>query len=242
MRATKPFTKYLGLAAVLAVSSVSPLSAQRELFQWTGRVDQQILLTISGRKVTTTNVGPTEPGQLGVTLMSALPERDGQVFVRVLEGRGTADVVRQPSAENGYTSVIRIRDPRGGSGMYRIEADWQPMAAGEIGPPLLDRPMTDYDHHVALRWSGDVDDDLVITLGPNQLSYHTRSGRDPSMVESTLNGIPEGTTMVSVTERDGRDPVVVIQQPSAENGYTAKVRIHDLEPGADHYSFDVLWR
>ena len=102
--------------------------------------------------------------------------------------------------------------------------------------------MRDYDQHVALRWSGDVDDDLVITLGPSQLSYYTRSGRDPSMIESSLNGIAEGTTGIWVSEREGRDPVVVIQQPSPENGYTAKLRIHDVERGADHYSFDVLWR
>jgi hypothetical protein len=242
MRATKRFTNYVSLAAVLGVLSASPMSAQRELFQWSGRVDQQVLLTMSGRKVTTSNVGPSEPGQLGMTVISSLPSREGEVSVRMLEGRGTVDVIRQPSAENGYTAVIRIRDPQGGSGMYHIEADWQPMAAGEIGPPLIERPMNDLERHVALRWSGDVDNDLIITLGPSQLSYYTRSGRDPSMIESTLNGIPEGTTGIWVSEREGRDPVVVIQQPSEENGYTAKLRIHDVERGSDHYSFDVLWR
>src|SRR5262249_13158314 len=242
MRATKPSTIYLGFAAALAVMSASPLSAQRELFQWSGRVDQQVLLTMSGRRVTTSNVGPSEPGQLGMTLISALPTRDGEVSVRMLDGRGTADVIRQPSAENGYSTVVRIRDPKGGSGMYHIAVDWQPIAAGEIGPPILERPMTDYSQHVALRWSGDVDDDLVITLSPDQVTYHTRSGRDPSMVESTLNGIPEGTSGIWVSEREGRDPVVVIQQPSEENDYTAKLRIHDVEHGFGHYSFDVLWR
>lgn len=242
MRATKPSTIYLGLAAVLAVMSASPLSAQRELFQWSGRVDQQVLLTMSGRNVTTSNVGPSEPGQRGMTLVSSLPSREGEVSIRMLEGRGTADVIRQPSAENGFTTVIRIRDPKGGSGMYHIAVDWQPIAGGEIGPPLLERPKTDYSQHIALRWSGDVDDDLVITLSPDQLNYNTRSGRDPSMVESTLNGIPEGTSGIWVSEREGRDPVVVIQQPSADNGYTAKLRIHDVERGSGHYNFDVLWR
>ena len=242
MRATRQSAMYLSLAAALAVMGASPLSAQRELFQWSGRVDQQVLLTMSGRKVTTSNIGPAEPGQLGMTLVSALPSRDGEVSVRMLQGRGTAEVIRQPSAENGYTAVIRIRDPRGGSGFYHIAADWEPMAAGEIAPPLLERPIPDYAQHVALRWSGNVDDDLVITLTPDQLSYHTRSGRDPSMVESTLNGVPEGTSGIWVTEREGRDPVVVIQQPSAENGYTARLRIHDVERGSSHYSFDVLWR
>lgn len=241
MRATK-FLTYSGFAAVLGLVGASPLSAQRELFQWTGRVDQQILLTMNGRNVTTTNVGRTEPGQRGVTLMSAMPRRDGQVSVQLLHGRGTADVVRQPSAQNGYSAVIRIRDPRGGSGFYHIEADWQAIAAGEVGPPLLERPMSDYNRHIALRWSGDVDKDLEITIGPRRINYWTFGGRDPSMVESMLKGIPQGTMGIWISEREGRDPVVVTQQPSADNGYTAKVRIHDSERGPGHYSFDVLWR
>jgi len=242
MRATTHFTSYLGLAAVLGLFGTSPLSAQRELFNWSGRVDQQVLLTMTGREVTATNVGPSEPGQLGVTVMSRLPDRDGLVTVRMLEGRGTADVIRQPTAENGYTTAIRIRDPRGGSGFYRIAADWQPSEAGEVGPPL-ERPMiSDYDRHIALRWSGDVDDDLEITLGPNAISYNTLQGRDPRLVESTLSGVPAGSLGISVTEREGRDPVIVTQQPSPDNGYTAKLRIHDLEPGYGHYSFDIIWR
>ena len=234
---------YLSALTVLGLvgAGASPLRAQRELFSWTGRVDQQILLTMSGGQVSTTNIGPAEPGQLGVNVVSPMPHRDGDVTVQVLEGRGSAEVIRQPTAENGYTTVIRIRDPQSGSGFYRFEADWQPAAAGELGPPLDHESMSDA-RHVALRWSGDVDDDLEIVLSPNRVSYHTLSGHDPQLIESTLNGIPDGAMSVRVSEREGRGRVVVTQQPSPDNGYTAIVRIQDVEPGYGHYSFDVLWQ
>ncbi len=234
MRATH-LKAYSSLAAVLAFMGAAPLHAQRELFQWSGRVDQEILLTMRGRQVTTSNVGP--PGQLGVNVMAGIPQRDGDVTVQLLDGRGSAEVVRQPSEANGFTTVIRIRDPQGGSGFYRLEADWQPVEAGEVASVGA----TIYAQHVALRWSGDVDDDLEIKLSPNHVSYQTLKGRDPRQIESSLNGIPDGAIGVHVAQHEGRDAVVVTQQPSPDNGYTAVLRIHNHTSGFNHYSFDVIW-
>jgi hypothetical protein len=236
MRATQ-LTSYSTLAAVLVFAAAAPLHAQRELFEWSGRVDQEILLTMRGRQVTATNVGPSEPGQLGINVMAAMPQRDGDVTVQLLDGRGSAEVVRQPTAANGFTTVVRIRDPQGGAGFYRVEADWQPVEAGEVASAGV----TNYAQHVALRWSGDVDDDLEIMLSPTRVSYHTLKGHDPRQIESTLNGIPDGAIGVHVAQHDGRDAVVVTQQPSPDNGYTAILRIHNHTSGFDHYSFDVIW-
>ena len=38
------------------------------------------------------------------------------------------------------------------------------------------------------------------------------------------------------------ETLVVIQQPTAENGYTAVLRVRDPKPGYGHYTFDVNWR
>jgi hypothetical protein len=46
------------------------------------------------------------------------------VDVRQLEGRGSVTVVQQPSARNGYTAVIEIRDPRSGYGYYDFDVVW----------------------------------------------------------------------------------------------------------------------
>jgi len=176
-------------------------------------------------------------------------------MVRMVSGRGTVDVIRQPTAANGYTTVIRVRDPQGGVGNYQINAFWQPSAAGEVaqpvGPPYgrargrRDRDMANANgmtSPVALQWSGDVDDNLIIRLGPNGVNYRTVSGKDPRGIQSSFAGIPQNATHLSVEMTEGRGSIAVIQQPTPENGYTAAVRIRDPQRGYGHYAFNLLWR
>jgi hypothetical protein len=46
---------------------------------------------------------------------------NSQVFVTQNQGRGTVTVVQQPSSYNGYTTVVRVRDPQGGYGFYDFD-------------------------------------------------------------------------------------------------------------------------
>jgi hypothetical protein len=47
---------------------------------------------------------------------------------------------------------------------------------------------------------------------------------------------------VQVTPREGRGQVEVVQQPTAANRYTTRIRITDPVAGYGHYVFDALWR
>ena len=242
-------------AALMALVAAVPSAAraqQRELFTWNGRVDQEIQLTMSGRRLSTTDVGPREPGTRRTNVLSALPRSDGEVTAQVVDGRGTVDVVQQPSAENGYTTRLRIRDPEGGVGNYRVNVYWQPVASGEVGPPfgrgrgMGGRAMGERGMgrrgRVALQWSGNVDDKLLIMLRPSGLSYRTVDGRSPEGIQSSFTGLPAAARMVDVRQTEGRGSVTVVQQPSADNGYTAMIRVVDPQSGYGHYSFDVMWR
>jgi hypothetical protein len=235
----------LGCAAALALGMAATAQAQqRELFQWNGRVDQEVQLTLSGRTLSTSNLGPTEPGSRGTNVLAALPRTDGEVTVSVLDGRGTVNVLQQPTARNGYTTIIRVRDPQGGVGSYRINAYWQPVAAGEVGPPFnRDRGVgRNIGNRTALMWSGDVDDNLEILLQPSGVSYRTVRGAPPRGVQSAVSRIPSGNVELQVNETEGRGQIVVTQQPTAENGYTARIRVRDPQPGYGHYAFNVTWR
>src|SRR6476646_10054758 len=96
----------VALGAALVVGAAATVNAQqRQLFQWSGRVDQEVQLTINGRTLRTTNVGPSEPGSRGSNVLTALPRQDGQISVSVVDGRGSVDVVQQPTAANGYTAI-----------------------------------------------------------------------------------------------------------------------------------------
>jgi hypothetical protein len=120
------------LAAVALIGAAPIAFAQgQELFEWNGRVDREKQITMRGSNLRTFDVGQTEPRQERGRAFSALPRQDGEVTVQVMNGRGTVDVIEQPSAQNGYATTIRIQDPRGGADNYRLVAYWQPYSNGE---------------------------------------------------------------------------------------------------------------
>ncbi|MGH7616560.1 MAG: hypothetical protein ACREPM_04970 [Gemmatimonadaceae bacterium] len=229
----------LGIALVLGAAA-SAQAQQRQLFQWSGRVDQEIQLTLSGRNLTTTNIGPAEPGSRAANVITAVPRMDGEVTVNLLDGRGDAVVTQQPTAGNGYTTIINVRDPQGGSGTYRLNAYWQPASGGEVGTPM-ERGRAFDRNRTALIWSGDVDDNLEILLQPSGISYRTIRGAEPRGVQSAINRIPSEPVQLDVSQTAGRGQVVVTQQPTAENGYTARIRVRDPQPGFGHYAFTIAW-
>jgi len=130
------------LAAVIAASASQAALAQwnrnqqsqqnqQELFEWNGAVDREIQIVMRGNQVRTDRLSQSEPGNQRLRTMAALPRQEGQVVVQLESGRGQVDVIQQPTAQNGYSTVIRIRDPRSGSDRYRLAAYWQGYANGE---------------------------------------------------------------------------------------------------------------
>ena len=113
-------------AAALAVSASSLFAQGRPLFDWSGRVDREVRITMHGRDARTQTAGriPLERSRLDVA--GALPQQDGRVTVRVQDGRGDVDVVQQPSARNDYTMIMRIADRSSGVDNYRVTAYWTP--------------------------------------------------------------------------------------------------------------------
>lgn len=117
----------LPLAAVAVPALAHAQGGQRELFEWSGPVDQEVRIQMRGGQTAVMGMGPREmTGYDQVRRMSGVPATDGYVSVQMLQGRGRADVVQQPSAQNGYTTIVRVRDTQGGAGSYDIAAYWQP--------------------------------------------------------------------------------------------------------------------
>ncbi len=134
---------FLGVASIaaipLAALSISATAgaqgiAQRELFDWRGNVDQEVRVEMQGNRTSVIPMGPREmTGYDNARAMGGIPSVDGYVTVQMREGRGYADVVEQPSAQNGYTTVVRIRDTQGGVGSYDVAAFWQPIGGYGYG-------------------------------------------------------------------------------------------------------------
>lgn len=95
-----------------------------------------------------------------------------------------------------------------------------------------------------LHWSGNVDGELEIRIQNGRVSYRNISGAQPTGIRADAGNMsmPRYDATVTVAEGSGRGSVYVIQQPSANNGYTTVVRVRDPQGGYGYYDFDLVWR
>jgi len=112
--------------AAVAVSASTVLAQGRPLFDWSGRVDREVRIAMRGRDARMQAVGRNDAQRSRLNVATALPAREGRVFVRVQDGRGDVDVIQQPTARNDYTTIVRIRDRSSGNDVYRVSAYWAP--------------------------------------------------------------------------------------------------------------------
>jgi hypothetical protein len=234
--------------AGLAVASMiaGPLAAQqRVLLDWSGRVDSVARISIQGGGARVSLVGTQANGAGNLRVRNELPHRDGHVTVQVAEGRGDVDVVEQPTSENDYTAVLRIRDRSGGIDIYRITALWAPgvVNAEESYGEIEHAGRPDVRNVGLLHWSGDVDRTVVVRWRGDRAMLETASGDTPRNVRADVSGIglPARDVTLRIIQREGRGNVVIVQQPSSGNNYTAVIRVNDPEGGYGHYDFDVVF-
>jgi hypothetical protein len=133
MTVQRVIQRVLPLAAIALVGAAPIASAQRqEIFEWSGRVDRGIQISMRGNQLGTRDLGDSETGRTRSRVMMQLPRRDGQVLVQLLSGRGNARVIEQPSWQNGYTAVVQVDDPERGADDYRLVAYWQNYSNGDV--------------------------------------------------------------------------------------------------------------
>jgi hypothetical protein len=99
---------------------------RREVYEWNGVVDKEIQIQLRGNRAYVRPIGAGEDRNSHGRMLGGLPQQTGNLVVQRLEGRGDVDVIEQPSARNGYTATLRIRDQRSGAARYRIVAYWEP--------------------------------------------------------------------------------------------------------------------
>lgn len=125
----------LAAAALVATALVATAAAavpafalpvvERTLFTWNGRIDREVMIVVRGRNVETRAGGVDASFAPRLDVRDALPRQLGDVDVRLNGGRGSVEVVQQPSARNDYAAIVRVRDPRSGSDDYRVVVSWQ---------------------------------------------------------------------------------------------------------------------
>ncbi|MDQ2890955.1 MAG: hypothetical protein M3R65_10475 [Gemmatimonadota bacterium] len=124
----------VAMLSMTAASASAQGYGARELFDWRGAVDQEIRIEMQGGRTSTIAMGPREMvGYDNARAVGGVPSTNGYVTVEMREGRGIADVVQQPTARNGYTTIVRIRDGESGAGRYDVAAFWQPSGNAGYG-------------------------------------------------------------------------------------------------------------
>ena len=91
---------------------------------WRGMVDDTVQVSVQGSDVSTRTVRGIQSPNASFNFTSPLPRHRVTVELRKMKGRGTVEVIQQPSHDNDFTAVIEILDPKGGQNEYEFEIIW----------------------------------------------------------------------------------------------------------------------
>ncbi len=243
MRIIRPlFRVTVGLSIFLAAR----VEAQdRELLVWSGRVDKEVQITLRDSTMSTTIIGGAPVVTKYLDIKSRLPRRPGFVRVELDGGRGDVDVIQQPTSENDFAAVIRVRDASVGVDTYLVKAFWNPTSGEDRYSKAA---QTVRENAAALpantiHWTGQVDREVNIEWRGFDVRTVAKNGEQGREVHSSVsNALPSMDARVELSIREGRGDVTITQQPTSANGYTAIFRIRDPQTGFGKYVFDATWR
>jgi hypothetical protein len=91
---------------------------------WKGRVDDDVRITIRGGTADVETLGGTPYYDAQPNFGASLPSRRVNVKLTNKRGRGEIYIEQQPSRENNFAVVVRIKDTRGGAADYEFELQW----------------------------------------------------------------------------------------------------------------------
>lgn len=91
---------------------------------WRGTVDDDVRITFRGGSADVETIGGTEYSNSQPNFHNSLPFR--RVTVRLVKrrGRGEAYIEQQPTRQNNFAVVVRVKDSRGGASDYEFDLVW----------------------------------------------------------------------------------------------------------------------
>ena len=101
-----------------------PESGRGGRMTWRGRVDDDVRITIRGGTADVETLGGTAYNDGQPNFSASLPARRVNVRLVSKKGRGEIFIEQQPSRDNDFSVVIRIKDTRGGASEYEFELAW----------------------------------------------------------------------------------------------------------------------
>ena len=92
---------------------------------WSGDVDNSATVFVQNGKAWVDDVTGKAVQNATSNFQGTLPVNDGvTVTLASKVGRGTVEIVQQPTKDNNYTAGVRILDPEPGAGQYNFVLTW----------------------------------------------------------------------------------------------------------------------
>lgn len=114
-----------------------------KVYSFEGNVDATLKITLKGKTVSYSN-----EANRGILRKTSTFFNDGLDIIepgltlKMISGRGSVTIVKQPTSANDYTVIIDINDPRGGADNYNFEL-YQVRCPSSVSPIILvDDPTT----------------------------------------------------------------------------------------------------
>jgi hypothetical protein len=101
-----------------------PDSGRGGRMTWRGRVDDDVRIRIRGGSADVETIGGTPYSDGQPNFFNSLPSRRVTVRLTMKRGRGEIFIEQQPSRENDFTAIVRIKDSKGGASDYEFELQW----------------------------------------------------------------------------------------------------------------------
>ncbi len=151
---------------------------------------------------------------------------------------------------NPYLQTQRVSRQPPSSANPRASRPTRPVVPASPPPSQPVRPVvstppaaasTPFHGTVELRlW---VDGSLEILIQQDRIYYQVISGAPYRNVQSSLSAPLPRARLASVRlrKKEGRGKVYLVEQPSAENGYSIRVRIDDNKRSGDDYHLVIEW-
>ena len=92
--------------------------------RWHGRVDKEVYVVVQRSNASIRMIAGSPVKNTSSNFTSPLPRRAVTVEVKKLKGRGSVEIIQQPSRDNDYTAIIRIQDEKGDAADYEFELSW----------------------------------------------------------------------------------------------------------------------
>jgi hypothetical protein len=224
------------LTLALGLIAVNLHAQSKPQFTWEGEVDGIVVLHINGKKLDIECRQGLPVQRQAFKFNSTLPDSRQDVRLEVREGRGGVLITEQPRIENSYTASVTIEDRQDGASYYSIALHWEADRGSFSNEP--DRAVGRMDH---VEWSGHVDGDVIVECRESRCESKVQRGQPVTREKSKFSRPMAAEEMRVFLDRDdGPADFRLLEEPSSNNAYTAKVRIQAM-PGGGDCSFILSW-